>query len=337
MTVISTARRGGDKRSYLLSMVGGCNKLMILCGIALLVITTHSDITAGTSYLRSSSDIATTTDAEEDDTIKSPPVADFRLLSKNNVSVRPKDSMPDHEIWHTLTRKQMDKKFLKCKWDAVRPAHDEATWIGMREAYIAVLGTKKATVELDSRRTFYTAFQKEFEVRQSPGKGRGLFAMEDVKKGEVLYDFSQSGQFSKGSQFAEFLRILQPELACDVLMWSYVQYFGEGLLSSDSDEYAQQEKELRIVTDIDPGSFCNNGGRGEGNTAWLNAKGKVARGDIGNGQTDNPPHPYIVRRDGTKLSTKKSSPLVALRDIAKGEELLCIYSQFSEGLGHMIK
>eukprot|EP00535_Pseudo-nitzschia_heimii_P012849 CAMPEP_0197194682 /NCGR_PEP_ID=MMETSP1423-20130617/29693_1 /TAXON_ID=476441 /ORGANISM="Pseudo-nitzschia heimii, Strain UNC1101" /LENGTH=135 /DNA_ID=CAMNT_0042648143 /DNA_START=390 /DNA_END=794 /DNA_ORIENTATION=+ len=135
----------------------------------------------------------------------------------------------------------------------------------MREAYISVVGKDVASVELDSFRTFHTAFQVPFEVRQSAGKGRGIFAMKEIRKGELLYDFSQSAQFKKASEFAEFLRIIRPDLACDVLMWSYVQYFGDHPDSPSDEEYYN---DLRIITDLDPGSFCNNGGKTDATMAW---------------------------------------------------------------------
>jgi hypothetical protein len=263
-----------------------------------------------------------------------PSLRGIETTNYKNVALRPIESRPDAEEWATLTRHEMSKKYLKCNWKKGRQPHDPDTWIGMREAYISVVGKQQATVELDAHRTFETAFQIPFEVRQSPGMGRGIFALKDVPKGGLLYDFSQSAQFRKGLEFAEFLRILKPNLACDVLMWSYTQYFGEGLYSSK----AQSKDNLRIVTDLDPGSFCNNGGTSEGNMAWLNDSGEVAEGDIGDGKTDNPPHANIKRKNGSvRNDAVKSSPLVATRDIQKGDELLCMYNQFSEGLELLIK
>mmetsp|Transcript_16851 Transcript_16851/g.19253 ORF Transcript_16851/g.19253 Transcript_16851/m.19253 type:complete len:90 (-) Transcript_16851:137-406(-) len=87
-----------------------------------------------------------------------------------------------------------------------------------------------------------------------------------------------------------------------------------------------QEQTLRIMTDLDPGSFCNNGGHSKGNMGW------IISNDDNNPTNNNTTAPIIGRHD-----TVKSAPLVALRDIDANEELLCIYSQFSEGLSKMIK
>jgi len=250
--------------------------------------------------------------------------------TKNNVALRPPELRPDAATWNTLTRQTM-ADFLQCDYYNERPIHAPETWIGLREAYISVVGQEQSTVDLTANPSFETAFRVPFEVRQSPGKGRGIFVLGSVHKGETLYDFSQSAQFHTGSDFAEFLRILRPELACDVLMWSYVQYFGEGVLGKTSDDIESQKTDLRIVTDLDPGSFCNNGGWKKGNMAWLNANGGIAKG------YENPSYFRIRRMNGLLMKgALKSAPLVAVKDIEAGEELFCIYDQFSEGLNLMI-
>lgn len=255
-----------------------------------------------------------------------------------NVALYPPELRIDPTTWSDMTREDMGK-LLQCDYEIERAIHTPETWMGMREAYISVVGSATATIELvsNTEKTFETAFLLPFEVRQSQGMGRSIFARANVPRGEILYDFSQSAQFKKGSEFVEFLRILRPELACDVLMWSYVQYFGYGVLgssSSNSKDYESQLSDLRIVTDLDPGSFCNDGGRKKGNMAWLNSKGKISR----QSNLNDPPNARIRRRNGSiRKDAVKSAPLVALRDIEAGEELMCIYNQFSEGLGLMIK
>ena len=94
---------------------------------------------------------------------------------------------------------------------------------------------------------------------------------------------------------------------------------------------AEKRAKRRIVTDLDPGSFCNNGGWKGANMAWLNDGREIASDD------QDQTHPHITRKNGSVMETVKSAPLVAVRDIEKGEELLCYYSSFSEGLQLMIK
>mmetsp|Transcript_30408 Transcript_30408/g.34544 ORF Transcript_30408/g.34544 Transcript_30408/m.34544 type:complete len:382 (-) Transcript_30408:34-1179(-) len=257
---------------------------------------------------------------------------------KKNIALRSTqhNSTPDALKWVNMTRDEMRDE-LECDiyYKKEGRVHQPEIWIGMREAYISVVGEKIATIQKQSiivpsskstsisiSLSFDTAFQVPFEVRQSPGKGRGLFALQDVKKGTILYDFSQTAQFRTGNDFAEFLRILQPELSCDVLQWSYVQDLSNGFTTKEM----IQEQTLRIMTDLDPGSFCNNGGHSKGNMGW------IISNDDNNPTNNNTTAPIIGRHD-----TVKSAPLVALRDIDANEELLCIYSQFSEGLSKMIK
>jgi len=253
-------------------------------------------------------------------------------VNNNNIALRStkKNRAPDALKWVNMTRDEMSDE-LECDYEKEGRVHQTETWVGMREAYISVVGEKIATIQnrsiVSSKSTsisllFETAFQIPFEVRQSPGMGRGLFALQNVKKGTILYDFSQTAQFRNGNDFAEFLRILQPELSCDVLQWSYVQDLSDGFTTKEM--ILQPFGPLRIMTDLDPGSFCNNGGHSKGNLGWIISND--------NPENNNTTAPIIGRQD-----TVKSAPLVALRDINANEELLCIYSQFSEGLSKMIK
>ena len=108
-------------------------------------------------------------------------------------------------------------------------------------------------------------------------------------------------------------------------MWSYVQDLSDGYTEKMSNDYGP----FRIMTDLDPGSFCNNGGASKGNMAWIITSPTTATTTT---TTNRKTTPILGRYD-----TVKSAPLVALRDIDAGEELLCIYSQFSEGLNRMIE
>jgi hypothetical protein len=253
--------------------------------------------------------------------------------NNNNIALRTVKSRPNKAKWMNMTREAWHEE-LGCDELTIRPVHTPEIWIGMREAYISVVGQEKATVPSTTTTTsssssessfesslFKTAFQIPFEVRQSPGMGRGIYTLTDVKKGQLLYDFSQTAQYRDANEFAEFLRIITPELACDVLMWSYVQDLSDGYTEKMSNDYGP----FRIMTDLDPGSFCNNGGKSKGNMAWIITSPTTTT-------TNRKTAPMIGRYD-----TVKSAPLVALRDIDAGEELLCIYSQFSEGLNRMIE
>jgi len=199
-------------------------------------------------------------------------------------------------------RSHQDLKHQKgCNAMKIRPVHDEETWGIFRKTYHSVVGEDLSTI--GDHLSTDNAFRFKVSARQSPGKGRGIFAEEEIPKGEILYNFSRTAQFKTGAAFRNFLDKLPDTLACDVLMWSYVQNFPSNLRGSSN---------LRICTDLDPGSFCNDGGHSEGNMAW---------------EDDNKAYYPATNTQGVKIS----APLIALRNIAIDEEILCKYGQFSEG------
>jgi len=131
-------------------------------------------------------------------------------------------------------------------------------------------------------------------VKRSFVEGRGIFAGGDISKGTLLYDSSRSAHFKDEYSFRKFmLELDDASLVCDVLVWSYTIDFKDS---------------WRIVTDLDEGSFCNNG-RGEGNMGYLPVSFEQER----------------PRKNGMR-------PFFALRDIKEGEEILCNYGEFIGGI-----
>lgn len=57
-------------------------------------------------------------------------------------------------------------------------------------------------------------FQIKTEVKQSEGKGRGVFALESVKKGSVLRT-TDSAYFESGDEYRKFILGLEKDFACD--------------------------------------------------------------------------------------------------------------------------
>jgi hypothetical protein len=309
--------------------------ILFLGGLGILTILCYNNRSLSTSATTSSSFLraaGSSSNAQDDNNSK----------NNNNIALRTVKSRPNKAKWMNMTREAWHEE-LGCDKLTIRPVHTPEIWIGMREAYISVVGQEKATVPSSSSlpsstsksssesslksSLFKTAFQIPFEVRQSPGMGRGIYTLTDVKKGQLLYDFSQTAQYRYANEFAEFLRIITPHLACDVLMWSYVQDLSDGYTDKMLNDYGP----FRIMTDLDPGSFCNNGGTSKGNMAWI-ITSLTSPTTTTTTTTNRKTAPMIGRYD-----TVKSAPLVALRDIDAGEELLCIYSQFSEGLNKMIE
>uniref|UniRef100_A0A7S2WE23 SET domain-containing protein n=1 Tax=Eucampia antarctica TaxID=49252 RepID=A0A7S2WE23_9STRA len=226
-------------------------------------------------------------------------VNDTNIVSSSKRQIRgASDEFKGNEEWRDYSRGNFLEKF-DCEelWEKENPVHDQETWKRFRQAYESVVESSDSTVG-DTLADF-DAFTVKHYASQSPGKGRGVYAKEKIPSGKLLYNFSRSAQFKDGKSFREFLMRLDNELACDVLQWSYVINLGE-----DSDDI---ENDLRIVCDLDEGSFCNNGGHKHGNMGYASS------------DTEKFPRYNRMR------------PLFATRDIEPGEEILCKYGEFSNG------
>ena len=68
-------------------------------------------------------------------------------------------------------------------------------------------------------------FVPPFKAGQtSDGKGRGIFATLDIKKGEMIYGLSKNYIFFKsGNEFRRFLDALDDEKACDLMKFTWPQ------------------------------------------------------------------------------------------------------------------
>ena len=131
-----------------------------------------------------------------------------------------------------------------------------------------------------------------YYAKLSPGKGRGLFASRDIKKGELV-DGIEGGTksdmiFTTVDAIRRYLLALPEPMACDVLEWTYTEKLVKGGPSV-----------LLCASDIS--SLANS--------VW--------------GEDD----PNVMPKD-----KKSSVRLYATRDIKKGEELLMDYGVFPAAL-----
>ena len=68
-----------------------------------------------------------------------------------------------------------------------------------------------------------------YYAKASPGKGRGIYASRDIKKGEAFDDGTYVGTiFPDGMAYRRFLFSLPKDMACDATMWTWTQQFFEG-------------------------------------------------------------------------------------------------------------
>ena len=177
-----------------------------------------------------------------------------------------------------------------------RPIPDEATWKLIRETYRKVKQDSLDDWDNDILEAFAagsTAFYVPFEVRQTEGKGRGLFATQRILKGACVRE-DRSGHFVSESQWREFLASLPHDLAADAVSWAYVE------------EY---EGKQAVCLDLDEGSLMNHG---EDLRACCLFKQKEGTANL------------EEREHGGKWH------LHASRDIQPDEELLCDYDDFHD-------
>jgi hypothetical protein len=164
----------------------------------------------------------------------------------------------------------------------------------MRQAYVDIVGEEHSTIE--GPNATFDGFNVKVYAGQSPGRGRGVFADQFIKKGELIYNCRQTAQFRDGLSFRKFLMRIPTDLACDVLSyWSYTEDLGV--------TYGGV-RGLRIMTDLDEMSLCN-GGRRKSNVGLNKKAAKKVK----------------VNYD--------MAPMFATRDIKRGEELRCNYEEFS--------
>ncbi|EJK45559.1 hypothetical protein THAOC_35822 [Thalassiosira oceanica] len=198
-----------------------------------------------------------------------------------------------------------------------RPIHDASTWAELRSVYEDVVGSERSSITSASRnldadkRSFMRPSSVDvstlLQVKEIPGKGRGLVASRDIEKGEHLWSDVYLGEFlqkvnnlallpgynqalpsryraatfHKRADLNRFLAVLPTELACDVILWTY-----------QSDD---EGDDFYYSVHLDLGTFCNHGGAEGTNIEWIH-------GDV-------------------------VDTAIASRKIAAGEEILCNYNQ----------
>lgn len=238
------------------------------------------------------------------------------LLRHHNNKHNSVYSTVPEEYWYL--KKWELEDFLGCEEiiEAGRPVHSHEDWVSLRNAYRDIVGKEKSTLLPDDN---IDGFNVRIVSKISPGRGRGVFAEEDIKRGTLVWTQKhQSAQFRRGYHFRKFLATIPPEMACDVLMWAYVHDLNEAYWDvNDENKY-----DLVINCDLDEGSFINSGGWKDG-----------AKGNIGciDEFSDKYARKYLPEYSDSGCPEN----LFALRDIKAGEEILCKYADFAIPKGWM--
>lgn len=127
-----------------------------------------------------------------------------------------------------------------------RPIPDNATWMLLRGAYVATVGRQFSSIGYGTIGA--DGVLVRVKVDYVPGKGRGVFALEDMpEEGTHVWDALYTARFPSAIEYRRFLASIPEDLACDVLIWSYVERSNYKDPSSS-----------RVSLDLDACSFMNN-------------------------------------------------------------------------------
>jgi len=110
--------------------------------------------------------------------------------------------------------------------DMDKPLPDMDYWNFVRDKYKEVvnseakfddpiLPTDGYTMKNGDRQLYY--------AKKSPGKGRGLFASRDIKKGELVHDGRASDIVMTADEWRSMIFALPQKMACDLSEWSWTQ------------------------------------------------------------------------------------------------------------------
>lgn len=174
-----------------------------------------------------------------------------------------------------------------------RPIYDEETWIELRRHYHGY------PEDFESPILHTRSFMVPYKVRRDKLKGRGIYATERIKKGELVYSSTpHAAKFRSRLEFLGFLATTRQDMVCDIMIWAFCQDFndyGDG----------EREPDYTIVFMLDDGNFSNAADTFE---------------DVNVGCFS------ISQYEGLKICQEN---YFALRDIEPGEEILLNYNDFS--------
>jgi hypothetical protein len=171
--------------------------------------------------------------------------------------------------------------------ESERPIYDLEMWMTLRRVYRDHAG-ENSTFELTEQDGFSVAV----EAKQSPGKGRSIYAAQDIRRGDhIACTATQEAEFDSGTSYKRFLATLPEDMACDLLIWAYVLIPDENVRET-----------ARIYVDLEIGALMNSVYSPEETT------------DAGCLPEWNDLHPGGC-----------GDNIYALRDIRKGQEILMDY------------
>ena len=132
------------------------------------------------------------------------------------------------ENWQTWGSYDVHKE-LKCEKHAAnqnKPLPDMDYWNFVRDKYNEVVNSEAKFDDPILPTDGYTMTNGEkqpYYAKKSPGKGRGLFASRDIKKGELVHDGRASDTVMTADEWRSMIFVLPQKMACDLSEWSWTQ------------------------------------------------------------------------------------------------------------------
>lgn len=183
-----------------------------------------------------------------------------------------------------------------------RPLLNESERMLMRGLYHGIVGPSASTV--GGFPSFGNGFNVPIVDIQHKSHGRSVWVEEDVKKGTLVWSSQgQTSCFAEGYLWRQFILSLPRYLVCDGMAFSYmaIKLVEHKEYAEDGSVTVTKKEKIMACTDTDEGAFMNSG----------DYKGS-------NANVGCPP-------GYSKKKCEYGLKMYALRDMKKGEEILCSY------------
>lgn len=190
----------------------------------------------------------------------------------------------------------MDSKLFNCSAylaDKTKPLPTMEYWQTMLNAYNQVVDPTYKFDDVVPPTQGYRLNEdgpQPYYAKLSPGKGRGVFASRDIKKGEIVHNGTKSDVvFPNATSWKRFMFALPRKMACDNAEWTFTQRYEEG-------------GPMRIVSSLNIAILMNEGDTLE----QVNVEPQNEDGNF----------------------SEYATVLYATRDIKKDEEILMDYDDY---------
>ena len=169
------------------------------------------------------------------------------------------------------------------------PVPSQQDWEIYQDTYRSVMTQFQVAPSIPGPDFSPTAIRVPFEVQYTPDAGRGIFALEPIAQGTLIWDTTNTAAFVSPHMYRQFLRQLPRKLSCDLIDWAYTR--------------RSASQRPMVCADLDQGSLMNSDND---------------EANIGFGPDQEQQQP----------SAGCDMTFYALRDIQAGEELRVAYGAF---------